>query len=51
MEGECAIGESLPKRVLEGYLDCRLLVQLQTFGRQRDEDVRSLAMREREQRI
>ena len=49
MEGECAIGESLAKRVLEGYLDCGLLIQLQTLGRQCDEDVRSLGMREGEQ--
>ena len=49
MEGECAIGESLAKRVLEGYLDCGLLIQLQTLGRQCDEDVRSLGMREEEQ--
>ena len=46
MERELAVGESLAKRVLEGYPDCCLLVQLQTLGRQRDEDVRSLGMRE-----
>ena len=32
VERELAIGESLPERVLESYLDGGLLVQLQTLG-------------------
>ena len=47
MEGELAVGEPLPKRVLESYLDGGLLVQLQTLGGQRDENVRSLGRRGR----
>ena len=47
MEGELAIGEPLPERVLESYLDGGLLVQLQTLGGQCDEDVRSLGRKGR----
>ena len=47
MEGELAIGEPLPERVLESYLDGSLLVQLQTLGGQCDKDVRSLGRRGR----
>ena len=47
MEGELAVGEPLPKRVLEGHFDGGLLVQLQTLGGQCDEDVRSLGRRGR----
>ena len=47
MEGELAISESLPERVLERYLDGGFLMQLQTLGGQCDEDVRSLGRRGR----
>ena len=51
MEGELAIGEPLPKRVLESYLDGGFLVQLQTLGGQCDEDVRSLEKRGRIKKV